>query len=269
MRAADVYEWNELDLAAVCASLQAVAFDLDGTLARSRKPMTSDITERFTTLTRLLPVAVVTGGRYELVVSQILDVLGSDANFANLHLMPTRGSRYYRWDGNTWRCEYSFDLSDEDRSRAIESLHRHAVEQGIWYEQVWGERIEDRGSQLTFSALGQQAPVNIREQWDPGNVRKNRLAAAVAADLPDLLVQAGGTTSVDISLKGFDKAYAMRRLAAILGVDVGTIMFVGDRMTPDGNDYPAAEAGALAVHVSDPHNTLCLCDGIIKHLSSK
>ena len=31
--------------------------------------------ERFSTLTTLLPVAVITGGRYGLVISQILDVL--------------------------------------------------------------------------------------------------------------------------------------------------------------------------------------------------
>lgn len=264
-----VHGWDELDVDAACATMRAVAFDLDGTLARSRKPMDAAMTERFAALTRLLPVAVVTGGRYELVVSQVLAVLGGDADLSNLHLMPTRGTRYYRWRDGGWRCEYSFDLSDADRARAMDSLERHARDQGVWYERVWGERIEDRGSQLTFSALGQQAPVELRERWDPDNERKNRLAAAVAADVPELLVQPGGTTSVDISLRGYDKAYAMRRLAAILGIGVGQIMFVGDRMTPAGNDYPAARAGAIAVRVSGPEDTLRLCDAIIQRLSSR
>lgn len=267
MGSVDVHGWDELDLDAVCATLKAVAFDLDGTLARSRKPMIPAMTERFSAMTRLLPVAVVTGGRYELVVSQILDVLGDDADLDHLHLMPTRGTRYYRWDGAGWRCEYSFDLSDEDRARAVESLRRHAVEQGVWLEHVWGNRIEDRGSQLTFSALGQQAPVEVRERWDPDNGKKNRLARAVAADLPELEVRAGGTTSVDISLKGFDKAYAMRTLASMLDIQVGQIMFVGDRMSPDGNDYPAAQAGATAVRVGGPQDTIRLCDGIIARLT--
>lgn len=265
----DVHGWDELDVDALCSTMKAAAFDLDGTLARSRKPMGPVMTERFCALTHLMPVAVVTGGRYELVVSQVLSVLGDDADLSNLHLMPTRGTRYYRWTGECWRCEYSFDLSEADRERAVESLRRHAKEQGVWYEHVWGERIEDRGSQLTFSALGQLAPVELRERWDPDNVKKNRLAAAVAADVPGLLVQPGGTTSVDVSLRGYDKAYAMRRLASILGIGVGEIMFVGDRMTPSGNDYPAARAGAVAVRVSGPEDTVRLCDRIIKRIASR
>jgi phosphomannomutase len=34
-------------------------------------------------------------------------------------------------------------------------------------EMVWGELIEDRGSQITFSAIGQQAPLEEKKRWDP------------------------------------------------------------------------------------------------------
>ncbi len=50
------------------------------------------------------------------------------------------------------------------------------------------------------------------------------------ADLPDLRVRSGGYSSVDVSQHGIDKAYAVRRLAEILDVPVGGIVFVGDRM---------------------------------------
>lgn len=263
----EVPSWDELDMDDVCARVGAVAFDLDNTLARSRKPMTSVMANRFSTLTTILPVAVITGGRYSLVVSQVLDVLEPQADYAHLHLMPTSGTRYYQWRDGVWHCRYAHDIDKQSRDAAIASLTKHARRLGLWYDRTWGPRIEDRGSQITFSALGQQAPVEEREAWDPDHSKKSVLAKAVAADLPDLEVRAAGTTSVDVSLRGFDKAYAVRELAEILNIGVGDILFVGDRMTPDGNDYPAAEAGALAVKVSGPEDTIRLCDALIARLS--
>lgn len=263
----DVPSWTQLDMDAVCARIRAVAFDLDNTLARSRKPMLPWMAERFSTLTTLLPVAVITGGRYGLVISQILDVLDAHADRSHLHLMPTSGTRYYRWDGDDWWCVYAHDLGADLRDAAVASLTDHAKELGLWLEDTWGPRIEDRGSQITFSALGQQAPVEIRERWDPDGAKRNGLVRAVAADLPELEVRAGGTTSVDISLRGYDKAFAIRELASSLDLPVDRIMFVGDRMSPDGNDYPAAEAGSLAVRVTGPEDTARLCDELIARLS--
>ena len=162
---------------------------------------------------------------------------------------------------------FAHDLSEEDRAKAYESLERNAREQNIWLTHVWGERIENRGSQITFSALGQLAPIEAKEAWDPTNEKKNRLARAVAADLPYLEVRPGGASSVDISAKNVDKSFAVRELADILGIEVDQIVFVGDRMDPDGNDYPAARAGARAVKVTCPNDTVKLCGGIIASLS--
>ena len=43
-------------------------------------------------------------------------------------------------------------------------------------------------------------------------------------------------------------------------------MFVGDRMSPGGNDYPAAQAGAAALSVTGPGDTLRLCDELLDRL---
>lgn len=262
----NIRSWADADYDGLVASMRVLGFDLDNTLACSKQPMHAAMADRITRLTRLIPVAIITGGRYELVVSQILDVLGKDADRANLHLMPTSGTRYYRWNGADWACVYEHELSEEDKRRAIDSLRRHAEEQGVWNEPSWGPRIEDRGSQITFSALGQLAPAEAKERWDPGDAKKMRLAAAVAADLPHLKVRPGGYTSIDVSAPGLDKAYAVRALADRLGVEPSRIVFVGDRMSPGGNDYPAAQAGAAALSVTGPDDTLRLCDELLDRL---
>lgn len=258
--------WSDVDVADLCAGAHLIAFDLDNTLARSKKPMKNGMAELFSTLTSMIDVAVISGGKYALVQSQVVNMLTAQADRLHLHLMPTSGTRYYRWTDGDWNQVFARDLSEEDREKARESLERNAREQGIWNEPVWGERIEDRGSQITFSALGQLAPVDAKESWDPSNEKKKRLSQAVSAELPHLEVRPGGSTSVDISEKGVDKSFAVRELADILGINVDEIVFIGDRMTPDGNDYPAAKAGTRAVKVSGPEDTERLCAEIIDYL---
>lgn len=253
----------QVDINALCEKMRVAAFDLDGTLARSKKPMHPDMAQALSTLTTLMPVAIISGGAMPLLESQVTDVLTDDADRTHLHLMPTTGTRYFRWSGGEWTPIYQRDLDSEDRRAAIASLEHHARAMGLWEEHTWGDRIEDRGSQITFSALGQQAPVDAKEAWDPTNEKKNRLAQAVQRDVPHLLVRSGGSTSVDVSGRGIDKSYAVHELARILDVPVGSMMFVGNRLDPDGNDYPAAKAGTMAIRVAGPEETLRLCTAII------
>ena len=157
---------NEVDIERLCATMKVMAFDLDGTLARSKKPMHKPMADALSQLTRLLPVAIISGGTIDLVRSQVTDMLSDEADRSHMHLMPTSGARYYRWnpEDDDWQEAYEHNLSEEDRRLVIESLERHARELGIWQARTWGPRIEDRGSQITFSALGQQAPVEAKEE---------------------------------------------------------------------------------------------------------
>lgn len=137
--------------------------------------------------------------------------------------------------------------------KAYESLERNARGQNIWLIPVWGERTKTAEARSRSLHWGSIAPTEAKEAWDPTNEKKNRLARAVAADLPHLEVRPGGASSVDISEKNVDKSFAVRELADILGIEVDQIVFVGDRMDPDGNDYPAARAGTRAVKVTCPN----------------
>ena len=193
-------------------------------------------------------------------------MLAPGTNRDHLHVMPTSGSRYYRWDGKQWALVYTHDLDAETVAAIEASLERRARELGLWETDIWGPRIENRGSQITFSALGQYAPVAAKAAWDPDNTKKHALAAAVSADLPDLKVRAGGYSSVDISAQGLDKAYAVRELATLLAIRPEDIMFVGDRMTPEGNDYPAVAAGAMGVRVANPQDALGLMDALLERV---
>ena len=109
----------------------------------------------------------------------------------------------------------------------------------------------------------------LRRSEIPDDTKKRRLVAAVAGDLGHLRVRAGGYTSVDVSAGNTDKAFALRELAGRLGIGIGDIIFVGDRMTPGGNDYPAAQAGAIALQVTGPQDTVRLCDILLPLLGGE
>mgnify|MGYP000340938232 FL=1 len=109
--------WNDVDIEELCNGVRLIAFDLDNTLARSKKPMKDDMAECFSALTSLIDVAVITGGKYALLKSQVVERLTGQANRSHLHLMPTSGTRYYRWDGSDWAPVFAHDLSADDRAK--------------------------------------------------------------------------------------------------------------------------------------------------------
>ena len=216
------------------ADVKIVAFDLDDTLAASKSPVQPAMAQALTDLLDQRPVCIISGGRFEQFKSQVLENLPSEANVANLHLMPTCGTRYLKWDGEGFTEVYAHDLPEADKAAAI----------------------EDRGSQITFSALGQRAGVEDKHNWDPGSVKRNALREAVAADVPNLEVRAGGSTSIDITQKGIDKAHGMRELEKQTGIPQANMLFLGDRLQPGGNDYPVLEMGIACIPVEGPDETI-------------
>lgn len=243
-----------------------VAFDLDDTLAPSKSaidPRMLDLLER---LLARVEVCVISGGNFEQFDAQLLSGLGhlSEDTLAGLHLLPTCGTQYYRRVQGEWRASYREDLSDDEKLRAIDALTSQAQALGLWESDTWGEIIEDRGSQVTFSALGQQAPVDAKKAWDPSGEKKNALRTAVAELLPDLEVRSGGSTSVDITRKGIDKAYGMRKLAEQTGFTLDEMLFVGDRLDPEGNDYPVLALGVTCRAVTGWEDTADFLDEFLR-----
>lgn len=251
------------------AELKAVVFDLDDTLAPSKSTMDPTMSEALARLLERIDVCIISGGRFEQFVAQALDGFRADDEaMARLHLMPTCGTRYYLWREGAWQLQYAEDLTDDEKQRTTDALRAGAIELGMWHPGPWGDIIEDRGSQITFSALGQRAPIDAKVAWDPTGDKKRALATWVQERLPDLEVRGGGSTSLDITRKGIDKAYGIDKLTAQLGVGIDELLFIGDRLDEAGNDYPVYEHGVLCVPVHDWTETRDYVDALIPWLDS-
>ncbi|MFT3900246.1 MAG: HAD-IIB family hydrolase [Gordonia sp. (in: high G+C Gram-positive bacteria)] len=231
-------------------SYDLVMFDLDDTLAASKSPLTDEMVDLMRRLLGEASVCIISGGNEKQFRNQVLNRIGDFDGLANLHLMPTCGTHYLRFTDGDWETVYKEDLTDDQKERALAVVEEGARELGLWESKTWGPILEDRGSQITFSALGQRAPVDAKAAWDPDGRKKESLRAYAAERLPDLEVRSGGSTSVDITRKGIDKAYGARRLMEMLDLGTGDILFYGDRLDEGGNDRPVKDLGidSIAVH---------------------
>jgi hydroxymethylpyrimidine pyrophosphatase-like HAD family hydrolase len=207
-------------------------------------------------LLAVVEVCVISGGQFSQFESQLIAGLPASAAslFGRLYLLPTCGTQYYSYhDG--WKQQYAENLTVDQKRLALSAVESCARELGLWESKIWGPILEDRGSQITFSALGQDAPVDAKKAWDPTGAKKESLRAAVAPLLPDLEVRSGGSTSIDITRHGIDKAYGIRKLEQLTAIPIGRMLFVGDRLDEGGNDYPVKATGIRTHAVTDWRDT--------------
>jgi phosphomannomutase len=180
-----------------------------------------------------------------------------------LHLMPTCGTQYYRWKEGAWTQVYAEQLPDADRELIGRVLTEGARVLGLQSDRLWGPVLEDRGSQVTFSALGQAAPVAAKTAWDPDGSKRAKLQAYAEQRLPDLEVRSGGSTSIDVTRRGIDKAYGVRKLLEHTAMSKSDLLFVGDRLDPGGNDHPVLAMGVRSVAVTGWEQTATLLESLL------
>ena len=246
---------------------KVIAFDLDDTLAVSKSAMSDKLGHLLAQLLEKYEVCIISGGKFEQFEKQVVNRLEASGRLlSRLHLMPTCGTRYYRYDEieEKWVMQYAEDLTKEQKKRIIEVLEKVAKEVGVWEEKTYGDIIEDRGSQVTYSALGQLAPPEEKYRWSEKNKEiKPIFRDKVAELLPDLEVRLGGTTSLDITRIGIDKAYGMEKLIDALDISKEEILFIGDKLQEGGNDYPVRAAGIDTFEVAGWETTASVLEGIL------
>jgi phosphomannomutase len=239
-----------------------IVFDLDGTLAESKAPVDNEMAALLASLLTVVKVAVISGGDWTQFQTQLLSNLPSENHLGDLSLLPTCGAKFYRYSG-AWNAIYSEDLTAVERRKIIASLQSAIAAAGFKTEQVWGETVEDRGSQITYSALGQRAPLDEKRKWDPQFNKRNRIKELLEPLIPEFSVRLGGTTSIDVTRAGIDKAYGIRKLHENLGISLDQMIFIGDALFPGGNDFPVKQTGVVSIRVRDPDETKRVIEAII------
>ena len=206
-----------------------IVFDLDGTLAESKSSLDAEMSRLLHDLLGMVKVAVISGGDWPQFEKQVLSHLPHDESLVNLSLLPTCGTKFFQYKGD-WKKIYSEDFTANEKEKIISSLKKAVGQAGFKVEKVWGEVIEDRGSQITFSALGQQAPLEEKTNGTPISPSGRRSKRSSTLLIPEFSVRMGGATSIDVTKPGIDKAYGIRKLRDILGISLKEMIFIGDAL---------------------------------------
>lgn len=242
-----------------------VVFDLDGTLTETKSSMDPEMAGLMCRLLEKRKVAVISGGALGQFQKQLLAALDCPpALLDSLFLFPTSGTRFYRYENGKWIEVYADLMTESERQKIKEEFPRAFKATGYTHpEKVYGEVIEDRGTQVTFSALGQDIVavlgsegVRLKQEFRATHERELReLTVALERALPDFEVRLAGVTSIDVTRKGIDKAYGIAQIEKLLGISRAEMVFVGDALYEGGNDYAAKQAGVDCVPITGPEQT--------------
>ena len=239
-----------------------IVFDLDGTLAASKSSLDVEMSTLLYELLGVVKVAIISGGAWPQFQKQVLSNFRQDDRLTKLSILPTCGTEFFEYSGE-WKQLYSEDLTAEEKQKIVDSLKKATKEAGISVEKTWGETIEDRKSQVTYSALGQQAPLGEKEKWDSDFAKRKKIKTILDTLIPEFSVRLGGATSIDVTKPGIDKAYGIKKLQETLGISLQEMIYVGDALFVGGNDYPAEQEGVISIPVRGPRETKRVVEAII------
>ena len=239
-----------------------IVFDLDGTLAKSKSAIDSEMAMLLKNLLDLFQVAIISGGDWPQFQKQVLSQLPEKSKLIKLAILPTCGTKFYRYKEG-WDELYEENFTDEEKKRILDRLHKALESAHLDIKKTWGDQIEDRGSQITFSALGQKAPLEEKKGWDVDFEKRKKIVDRLKKNLKEFSIGMGGTTSIDIVKPGIDKAYGIQKLRDILNIKIPEMLFIGDALFEGGNDYPARRTGVDCIQVRDEEETKRIIETVI------
>ncbi|MDR0398035.1 MAG: HAD-IIB family hydrolase [Candidatus Nomurabacteria bacterium] len=248
---------------------KVIAFDQDDTLNVTKLPMPTKMAELVKSLLDKYEVCIISGTNWEVMgknnIEALKEVGATNEQLSRLHIMPTTGTQYWHFVDSDWKREYAHFLTDEQVEKITEVLEKASRKLGYWCENPTGEIIENRGSQVTMSALGQWATPEDKHAWDPDQKKRKAIVKEITPELADLGVEIniGGGTSVDITLPGIDKAYGMNQFMEQTGYKMDEMLFIGDKLQEGGNDYPVRAMGMDWIEVTRWEDTAYVLRGIL------
>lgn len=239
-----------------------IIFDLDGTLAESKSAIDNEMAGLLGRLLEVAQVAIISGGDWPQFEKQVLSHLTGKHALKKLSILPTCGTKYYQYKGD-WKQLYAENFTDDEKAIIMENLNKAVKKSDLDINKIWGAQIEDRGSQITFSALGQNAPLEEKKDWDNDFAKRKRVKMRLDESLKQFSIEMGGATSIDITKPGIDKAYGIQKLHQVLGIEIPEMIFIGDALFEGGNDNPARKTGVTCIQVRDPEETKRVMETII------
>ncbi|MCR4274856.1 MAG: HAD-IIB family hydrolase [Candidatus Campbellbacteria bacterium] len=233
---------------------QLIAFDIDQTLTESKTTIDTEMAGLLLRLVKEKRIAIVSGAPLSQCLEQVVNKIGcTPEELQNVSIIPTNGAALYTYSDG-WHAVYEELLTLEEKKSILDAFEQAFVATHFEKENpdARGPIIEDRGSQITFSALGSNGPLELKMKWDPDFSKRKAMVAVITPLLSGFSISMGGATSIDVTRKGITKAMGLSRLAAHLHISLQDVLYVGDALFPGGNDSSVTSLGVRTASVAIP-----------------
>jgi HAD superfamily hydrolase (TIGR01484 family) len=244
---------------------RAAIFDLDDTLAESFKAPADSVLRKLCALLEHIPVAIMTGAGFKRMESQFLPTLAAAPRADRFYLFPNSSAQCYIHEQGVWQLAYNLALSEEERIHIKEVIQK-TLDGNEELKNIahFGERMFDREAQVAYTPVGIEAPLEVKQTWDPGGIKRKTLWKTLKEAMPEFEILLGGTTTIDITRKGINKAHGVGWLSEHLGIPASEMLYVGDAFYDDGNDAVVIPTGIKTKSVSGPVETEAIIDELLK-----
>lgn len=249
---------------------KVLSFDIDQTLNIAKTPIPDEIADLLTKCLDHFEICPISGQKFDQFLIQIVNRLekATPEQLSHLHLFVAQGTQYYRYsvEKKDWEQVYNYPLTDEQVAKISKAIETAARELGYWEADKVAEGdeiIENRLSQVTFSALGQKAGTEVKYAWDPDHKKRDAIVARTKELAPEFEYEVGGTTSINAFIPGMNKVFGMTHLMEELKVEKEDILYFGDMTQPGGNDYPVVKMGIDTITVRSHEDTAYALRGIL------
>lgn len=249
---------------------KVLSFDIDQTLNVAKTPIPDEIADLLIKCLDYFEICPISGQKFDQFLIQIVNRLtergATSKQLSHLHLFVAQGTQYYHFENNDWQQIYNYPLTDEQVQKITATIEQAARELGFWEADKLApgdEIIENRLSQVTFSALGQKAGTEAKYAWDPDCKKREQIVARCKELAPEFDYEIGGTTSINAITPGMNKVFGMTHLLEELKVSKEDILYFGDMTQPGGNDYPVVQMGIDTITVRNHEDTAFALRGIL------
>lgn len=239
--------------------MKAIIADVDDTICASTKPASKEMIYQIDRLIDAgLVLAFISGG----TVNQISDQLTGVMN--EIHILGGSGTHYVTKCHLTRSFNeiYKRTLMHDQKVEILNAFEKLIKEFNIKTLTTKEDQLQDRDTQITLSALGRHAPDDLKRNFDPnGSVRADWISYLRDTLQNEYEIRLGGTTSIDITNWGQDKRDGIRSFLNETGFAEDDVLFFGDKIFPNGNDYTARFI-VDCISVRNEHETLNIFETI-------
>lgn len=198
-------------------------FDMDQTIAPARQPMLPEMRALLAALDHT--IVIVSGSILDQIAFQTADLpayyLGVNGN----HATDIENSELWRNPDLDERHKKEIQAHIDEIIKLLDHDLNHE-----WHP------IEDRGAQITFSPIGNRAPIEHKKTYDPNREKRRRWLETVPFQSNDIMVKIGGSTSLDYIHKERHKGANVEKLISAMDWDPAECVYFGDGLYPGGND---------------------------------